>query len=207
GSNRCGRITAVDAGSGGVRWQYSVDGVLGAPAAAGGMVFVPWDRQNLAIIDGMTGHEIARLRSTDDVWEFVFAAREGVFYGSHGVYRLTEAGYRGVKTGVPRYEPPLRDLPSQAQLHPDGFSAPLPGRNARDKVGFQWAVAAEQPPDSVGIADDTIYLLHYRFVFAFEAQSGHLRWAYRHPNDIESMRAVPGGAFFVEGAGQVTFLG
>src|SRR5262245_28747194 len=71
GGARAAHICALDVESGSRRWGQDVDKPLGAPAVRGNSVFVPWDRQNLSILDASNGTEVARLRSTDDVVNFV----------------------------------------------------------------------------------------------------------------------------------------
>ena len=54
GARRVGHVVAMDARSGGERWRHEVQGVFGQPAAAGGLVFVPWERQNIAVQNART---------------------------------------------------------------------------------------------------------------------------------------------------------
>ena len=54
------------AGAGKSRWRVTTADAVGAPAARGGLVAVPFAHQNLALLDGLSGRELARVRATDE---------------------------------------------------------------------------------------------------------------------------------------------
>jgi outer membrane protein assembly factor BamB len=58
-------ISGHDGGSGNEIWKEDASGALGAPVAQGGLVYVPFLRQWLAIVDGKTGKQNTRLRGID----------------------------------------------------------------------------------------------------------------------------------------------
>ncbi len=99
GGRRAGRVVAVSAANGAERWSHDIGGLVGRPAAAGGLAFVPWDRQSVAVLDLATGVEQGRLRSTDDVLSWVFTGPGGVYYGGRGIYRLTPDSATGMRAG------------------------------------------------------------------------------------------------------------
>src|SRR5205807_55779 len=66
-----------------VEWRDASPGSLGAPAARGGVVAVPYLHQSMVLLDGRTGDELARVRSRDEEILFARAAPEGFFYGSN----------------------------------------------------------------------------------------------------------------------------
>jgi hypothetical protein len=135
GARRVGHVAAIDARSGGEVWRHEVIGVFGEPAAAGGMVFVPWERQNIAVLEGATGDELARLRSTDDVISWAFDHPTGVYYGSRGIYRLTQRSTNGTRAEATHLAVPMQNLPRQPEfVWEDGFLPKTGTRTARGKI-------------------------------------------------------------------------
>lgn len=176
GGARVGRVIAVDAGSGSERWSHTVVGILGRPAVAAGRAFVPWDRQSLAVLDLNTGVEQARVRATDDVLGWVFSAPQGVFYGSRGAYRWTPRSASGTRSESSFIGNPIEGVPGDPPLYADAFAGTTGARTARDKIRFAFLPRAAQN-DGIAVAHDTIFLVYYRFVIAFNAQTGAVRWA------------------------------
>lgn len=213
GARRVGHVAAVDAQTGDERWRHEVNGVFGQPAAAGGMVMVPWERQNLAILDEATGQELARLRSTDDVLAWTFQDPTGVYYGHRSIYRMTHrsvTGARGESThrAVPIPElPVLREdeVPREVELWDDGF-APKPGtRSARGRIRLYFAPGASESADDVAILGDTYYFVFYRYVFGYDLE-GNLRWTRILEQDVVGAQATADGLFVVGEQGAMHVL-
>lgn len=195
------RALALDAATGRVRWSIGpVERQFGAPAASGGVAFIPWDRLSLSAFDIATGAELARLLSRDDVYSFVRAGPEGVFYGSTSVYRLGDRSVTGRREESDVYEPLIANAPVTEGFFPDGFLGQTGERSARNKIRFLWlpAPAASGP---VGLADDTAYFLYYRILFAFEADTGAVRWVRLLDRDVEAATVVWGGALLLDDGG------
>ena len=74
-----------------------LSGPVGAPAARGGLVYVPFMSQWLEILDGATGKLLTRIRQTDQAVSYVRATPEGVFYGSRGVYHFRSIFFPAVR--------------------------------------------------------------------------------------------------------------
>ncbi len=205
GERREARITAVDARTGSRRWEHEIEGILGDPAARGGMVFVPWERQNIAVLDLGNGVELARLRSTDDVISWVQATPAGVFYGSKGIYRLTERSHSGTKEGSVYREPPVPEPPGEPLVAEDGFM-PKPGtRSARGRIRILFEPAAPDSPDRIPVVNDSFYFVYYRFVFAFDEEQ-HLRWVRIVDQEIAGAQVVPEGLLTMGAEGALHLL-
>jgi hypothetical protein len=194
GARRASRIRAVSPATGAVLWSYEIQGVLGRPAMAGGLVFVPWDRQNIAVLDARDGVEQTRLRTTDDIIDWVEARPEGVFYGSRGIYRLDPRSASGTKRDSIYRAPLLQEAPGEPLLHADAF-VPMPGtRTARGRIRLVARYAPD--PSSVAFADDLVYYVYFRYVFAFSTD-GTLRWARTLAEDVVAAQATGAGLFTV----------
>ena len=201
---RDGRIVCLDAGGGAELWSHEVPFLLAAPAASANLVFVPWDGQNLTVLDGASGNEVCRLRSLDDVIHFVTARPEGVFYGAEGLYRLTELSPNGRRDDTTFYSIPMQEVPGDPEFELSGFE--LPSLSMR-KIRYFWRADPTGDSARVAMTDNAIYFLYFRFVFAFDAATGQLRWAYRFNEDVEAIEVVPGGLYMVGRHGVVTFVG
>lgn len=176
GATRAGRVVAVDAQSGGVRWAHEIVGIVGRPAAAGGFAFVPWDRQSIAVLDLASGVERARVRATDDVISWVFATSQGLYYGSRGAYRWTPRSASGTRNGSAYLANPLENVPGDPPLFRDAFGQTTGARTARDKIRFAFR---PRPTDGerMAVEHDTIYLAYYRYIIAVAVDTGQVRWA------------------------------
>ncbi|MFH1435148.1 MAG: PQQ-binding-like beta-propeller repeat protein, partial [Pseudomonadota bacterium] len=304
-----GKVIALNAGSGSVIWSREAESrCLGAPSVMGGKIFVPYDMQNVAILDARSGVEDARLLTLDDNFTFSASFPQGVYYGSKGLYFFDANSYSGLrksdfpvkiksndpvhltlandkgqdmtlyrsKGGAPPgyedksthlgkwemgqdrflnigadgtymvtnkrdelttlqikgaiftggegnytiegdnlyfqassstyYNPPLVKIPGGPELYPDRISPVVGISNARDKIRLFWAPAGAQPAGKIRLEGDSIFLLYYRFVFCFNAETGELRWAHRSSFDIEDVSVTPGGVFVADRKGDITFL-
>jgi len=198
-----GRLVAVNADSGWTSWKIQTTKLFGRPAAAGGLVFVPWERQDISVLDRETQDEIARIRAVDDVYNFVFARPEGVFYGSKGLYRFDAKSFHGTQQETTYYRPPMQGIPGDPELWADAFAEPTGGRNAREKIRFFVAPAFDPAGQSVRLEHDKLFLLYFRFLVAYDATSGSIQWVYRHPDDIEAVSVQPSGVFLVDSPGNL----
>ncbi|MCB9621112.1 MAG: PQQ-binding-like beta-propeller repeat protein, partial [Sandaracinus sp.] len=203
GATRVGRIRAVEARSGRDLWQHEIAGTLGHPQARGPWVFVPWDRQNIAILDLATGIEKARLRSTDDVIAWVRDLPSGVYYGGHGLYRFDARSASGTKSGSTYHAPLLPEAPREPLVADDGFF-PTPGtRSARGRIRLY---ATPTPAgEELGLAGDRFYFVYYRYVFGYDAER-NLRWARMLDQDVIAADALDSGLFVVGENGTLRLL-
>ncbi len=199
---RAGRVVAVNASSASERWSHTIGGIVGRPAASGGLAFIPWDRQSVAVLDLATGVEQARLRSTDDVLSWVFTGPGGVYYGGRGIYRLTPDSAAGTRAGSAFLANPLDGVPGDPQVYRDAFLATTGSRTARDKIRFGFRTQAGEA-GRVTLQDGTIYLAYYHDVVAVDAATGAVRWAQRIEDDVEALQVTSRGLFVASGNGKV----
>jgi hypothetical protein len=199
------RLIALDAGSGNELWQRHAAGALGRPAARAGLVLVPWQHQNLTVVDGNSGHELARLRARDDVIEWVQTGAAGVLFGHRRIYRLGPDGYGGGREQQSGLSLASETLPGQPTPVSSAY-LPEPGsRSARGRIALHFA---PEPAGEAGarVAGDRYYFVFYRYVFAYDASS-RLMWTRLLPSDAIAGRAVPSGLVSVLEDGRVQLLG
>lgn len=161
-------------------WRVPVQGSAGAPAARGGLVAVPFTYQNLSLLDGKTGKEMARVRNTDEQITFVRALPEGMFYGGgSGIYLLDEKSASGTKKESSYVEANLGSDQVRSAYYYDGYQLAQSDYTAFDRNRLLWRGS----PGSGGLTlqDESVILHSYRYLFAFDTKAGKLRWAYAHP--------------------------
>jgi hypothetical protein len=207
GSMRRGVIVGVAAGSGLKLWEHEMENVrMGESAAVGDLVFVPWDKQNVSVLDAASGIETCRIRSKDDVIDFVVSRPEGVFYGARGLYRFDSRSWMGTKEATTHYDVPIEGVPGRPELSTDKLVPRAGLTTARDKIRYFWAPATSQDPTSIELTNSMIYLLYYRFLYAFDQHSGELKWVYRNKMDVEHVQVVPGALYLVDKRGSIVML-
>lgn len=161
-------------------WRMPATGSLGAPAARGGVVAVPYAHQDLTLVDGTTGKEVARVRATDEEITFVRASAEGFFYGgAKGIYLLDEKSANGSRAGSSYVEANLGSDQVRTFYWWDGYELAQADYTAFDRNRLLWR--GEPKAGSVAFHDDGVVLHSYRYFFSFDARAGKLRWAYAHP--------------------------
>jgi outer membrane protein assembly factor BamB len=186
-------LAGYDGASGRELWTSRADGQLGAPAAQGGLVYVPYLSQWLAIVDGATGEQLTRIRNLDEQISVLRVTSRAAYYGSkQGVYELdarSASGKRAGSTYGAVVIPPQLDRTSYAR---DAYDPVQAGYSAFDRARVLWTTLGDG------------YVIHYfRFVLGFGA-NGELRWAYSHPR-VELVAADHTGAVIagVSTAGEI----
>jgi hypothetical protein len=194
-----------------VRFQTEVDHALGGPAVLGGLVFVPHNRVHLSILDA-AGTELARVRVRDDVASQALAQGDSVYFGLLGMYRLDESTPQGAAGGASYFRMQRSDpLPGQPRFLPDTTQPPQPPESAVHRVALSFAPgpgtsAAGQPAGKVGLADDALYLLFYRQLYALAPHTTSVHWVHQTPADVVGVQAVPGGVYLVDEQGTLSWL-
>ena len=175
-------IGAYDGASGKRLWKVDSSGKLGAPAAQGGMVYVPFFDQWLAIMDGATGEPLTRIRGVDEQIAMLRTTSREVYYGSRqGVFRLDGRSALGS-----RAQSTYGSVKVPAQLeHPiygsDAYDAVQQNYTAFDRSHILYAAApAPVEHGAMRLVGDSYAVHYFRYVFGFGAK-GELRWAYVNP--------------------------
>lgn len=178
-------------------------GDVGAPAARGGLVAVPVQSQYVTLLDGKSGDQLAQVLSSEEAATFVRALPEGLFFGSHGVFRLSPATAAGSRKS---------DGYGHATLPPfvrpvywfDLYRPEQGDYSALDRNRILWRMT---PDGAARFRDDLTFVHNYRFFFGFDARTGALRWAYNHPVSEAVASADVGDAIaFVTADGDVGAL-
>lgn len=206
-TGRSGAVWALDAASGSKKWDLKVDKMLGAPAARGGLAFIPWDRQTVTVLDGRSGDEVCRVLRRDGTVDYVTAMPEGVFYGgSADVMRLTPRSAAGTKDDAAHLDFDPTEMPGQPTLHPDRFEGNRSVIGAKARIRLTWSPALATKEDALALDSDAVYFLFYKYVIALETDGGKARWVHGSDEPIAWAAAGKGGVFYLQQDGGVIFL-
>jgi outer membrane protein assembly factor BamB len=199
-------LTAVTGRSGDELWTADSPGALGAPAARGGLVFSPFLKQWLAVLDARTGDALTRIRGIDEEITFVRATGDKVFFGSRtGVFLLDRRAASG-KRAQSTYG--AANLPAEfVRIHYglDSFDPVQATYSAYDRNRILWN--AHRDGRALRFDGGRVVVHTYRFFFGFDARSGALAWAFSHPrNDVVASAHLGGAIAFCSSAGQLGVL-
>jgi outer membrane protein assembly factor BamB len=196
-------ITALD-GAGKTMWRRETMSAIGSPAARGGLVAVPFAHQNLSLLDGASGKELARVRATDEEIAYARALPEGIYYGgAHGIYRLDDKSVAGSRAGSSYAEAKLPGEQVRTAYHFDGYEPAQAAIGAFDRNRLLW----RGRDAGAGFRDDLAVLHSFRFFFAFDADKGKLRWVYAHPRtDVVASEDAGTAIVFASADGDVGLI-
>jgi HEAT repeat protein len=199
---RSGMLLVVDATTGLARVERRESHAFGAPTIVGDDVFVPWDAQNLSIFDARTGEEVARVRSREDV--IGFARREGnsVWFGARALHRFGYSAFDGRSTDKVTFT--QEGLPGAPPFAHDPYVSRAAGADARERVRLAWR--ADGNAERAAFAGATVYSLFHRDVFALDASTGEVRWAFVSPADIAGSEVSASGITVIDENGRATRL-
>ena len=180
-------LAGYDGSSGKRLWKADADGILGAPMAQGGIVYVPYNQQWLSLIDGATGAIAARIRGIDEGISMLRVTSRVAFYGSkQGVFRLDErsaSGKRAESSYGQVKVPPQLDRTTYGR---DTYDPVQNAYTAADRSRILYAAPAE------GMQLDAYAVHYFRYVFGFD-RSGAMTWAYSNPR-VELVASEDTGA-------------
>ncbi|MBS1117832.1 MAG: Basic proline-rich protein precursor [Deltaproteobacteria bacterium] len=173
-------LVAYDGDSGHQLWKSDASGALGAPSAHGGVVYVPFLKQWLSIVDGKTGAQLTRIRNLDQEISTLRVTSRAAYFGSkQGMFELDARSASGARDQATYGQV---KIPAQLEGTTYGREAYDPvqlGYTAADRKRVLWtSTPVETGPMKLG-GDG--YVIHYfRFILGFGLDGG-LRWAYSQP--------------------------
>jgi len=196
-------VTELD-DKGGTAWRRETPSAVGSPAARGGLVALPFAHQNLALLDGANGRELARVRATDEEIAYARALPEGIYYGgARGIYRLDDKSVAGSRAGSSYAEAKLPGEQVRTAYHWDGYEPAQSAIGAFDRNRLLW----RGRDAGAGFKDDLAVLHSYRFFFAFDAAAGKLRWVYAHPRtDVVASEDAGSAIVFASADGDIGLI-
>ncbi len=161
-------------------WKADASGELGAPAAHGGVVYVPFLKQWLSIVDGATGSQLTRLRGLDQEISTLRVTSQAAYYGSkQGMFQLDARSASG-----------KRDQATYGQVKiPSQLEGTTYGREIYDPVQIGYTAAERKrvlwtstPVESgpMKLGGDGYVIHYFRYILGFGLDGG-LRWAYSQP--------------------------
>ena len=206
-----GKLIALKASSGFTIWEHGIGGgMLGEPAVIGDLVFAPWDRQKLVVIDVYEGEEICRIRATDYAIHFLKRSSGALYYGSlsskatiSSIYRFNEASATGTSEGTTVFMPDLIvPVPGEPHFGRDGFAKGIGGRSTEEKIRFHFEPTASE--NAIAFSDGKFYLHYWEYLIAFNAATSKVVWTHRSGSTIESVDALSsGGLLAVDTQGDI----
>jgi outer membrane protein assembly factor BamB len=173
-------LVAIDGRTGDELWHADSPGAIGTPAARGDLVFSPFLKQWLSVLDAGTGKPLARIRGIDEEITFVRATGDQVTFGSkNGVFLLDRRAASGKKAQSTYGSAALPKEFIRVHYDWDAFDPVQADYSAYDRNRVLWR--AQASGKELGFAGDRVVVHTYRFFFGFDARSGALAWAYNHP--------------------------
>lgn len=174
------RVAAYSGSNGNRLWSQDAAGQLGAPAANGGLVYVPFLSQWLSILDGRSGEQLTRLRGLDEQISTVQANSTATYYGSkNGVFRLDLRSATGKRDQASYARVTWPAQLERTSYAPESYDPVQQGYTASDRARVLFSTdAAEQ--GGLTLAGGGYVVHYFRFLFGF-ALDGTMRWAYSHP--------------------------
>ena len=166
--------------SGSELWRAPSDGELGAPSAHAGIVFSPFLKQWLYLVDGATGQQLARLRGIDEQISMVRVTSRTTYFGSRqGVFALDARAASGKRSEATYGQVKIPSQLERTSYGVDLYDHVQTSYTASDRARVLWA---SLPTDSgpMKLLGDTYAVHYFRYVFGFDL-AGQLVWAYSHP--------------------------
>lgn len=209
-----GKIVILNAKNGLTIWKHPAgSGILGKPVVIGKLVFVPWDRQKIVVIDAEEGEEVCRVRAADFSINFLRKSGGALYYGAlttaknpGALFRFNETAATGTAEGTTGIFPQLKPVPGEPHFGLDAYGLSSGGRSTQEKIRFHYKPAASDI-HTIRLEGDTYYLHFWSYIIAFDARTDTVRWTHRSEENIESMAVVNGGGVVaVDSTGAVLFI-
>jgi outer membrane protein assembly factor BamB len=173
-------LSAIDGQSGNQLWKSDASGQLGAPAAHGGVVYVPFLNQWLSIVDGRTGEQLTRLRGIDEQISMLRVTSQVAYFGSkQGVFRLDNRSASGKRDQASYGQVKIPAQLERTSYGRDAYDSIQSAYTAADRSRVLWSSeATDQGP--MKLTGDGYAIHYFRYILGFDLE-GELRWAYSHP--------------------------
>jgi len=190
-------IEAVNGRNGTVKWRREAPGRLGAPAAKGGYVFVPYRQQYVSVLDYEEGKERVRLRARGEFITFVRVTPEGIFFGGkNGVFKFNTKAVSGQKeradylkmqfsekkekTGKGETKASKSNSATGLRVvyYWDGYEPVMFDYTAYDRNRLLWRGGRGDE-----FAKNHAVLEYFRYFFGFDTKTGELDWVHVHSGD------------------------
>jgi outer membrane protein assembly factor BamB len=198
-------LTAFAAGTGETIWRADAPGQLGAPAAQGGLVFSPFVKQWLAVLDARTGEQLTRIRGIDEEISFVRSTSDATWFGStDGAFRLDERAASGRRADATYGKLALPPQLAKATFAPDAYDPVQAGYSAADRTRILWRgdSQADGPLKFTG----GVAVHYFRFILGYDT-AGALTWAYSHPRvELVASEHVGSVMMAVSASGEIIAL-
>ena len=170
---------AYDGDTGREVWRADAAGELGAPGAHGGVVYVPYLRQWLSILDGASGKLLTRIRGIDEQISMLDVTSQRAYYGSRqGVFVLDEKSASGKRA----------DATYSKVKVPPQLEGTTYGLDVYDPVQMMYTAAERKRvlwttttiDGQVQLPGEGYAIHYFRYLLGFDT-SGELTWAYVNP--------------------------
>jgi outer membrane protein assembly factor BamB len=163
-------------------WRADGAGQLGAPAAHGGVVYVPFLMQWLSIVDGKTGEQLTRIRGIDEQISMLRVTSTVAYFGSKlGIFQLDTRSSSGKRLEATYGKVTIPPQLEGTTFGRDAYDPVQLAYTALDRKRVLWTTSSQ--PITAGpmrLIGDTYAIHYFRFVLGFST-TGELRWAYSHP--------------------------
>ncbi|MBA3500116.1 MAG: PQQ-binding-like beta-propeller repeat protein [Deltaproteobacteria bacterium] len=172
-------LTSYEGGSGAQSWTADASGELGAPAAHGGVVYVPYLRQWLSILDGTNGKLLTRIRGIDEQISMLDVTSQRAYYGSkQGVFVLDEKSATGKRADA-TYGKVV--IPAQLEGTTYGVDVYDPVQlmyTAAERKRVLWTTTTVN--GQLQLPGEGYAIHYFRYVMGFDTK-GEMTWAYSNP--------------------------
>jgi outer membrane protein assembly factor BamB len=189
---------------GGKLTTSAIDYPLGGPAVRAGLVFVPWNRQHLSVLDA-EGNELARVRLRDEVVSQALVREGQVYFGDAGLFHFDARSAQGSREGATYFKPSREGrLPGNPAFLPSASTLPPAVESAVQRISLAFHPKLEG--DVLGLSDDTLYLAFYRQIYALSPSGPEARWVHQTNEDAVGVEAFDGGLLIADAKGELTAL-
>jgi outer membrane protein assembly factor BamB len=173
---------------------------IGAPAAQGGVAFVPWGNQYVSALEIGSGDELGRLLMREQVSHAVNLGGT-LYFGQMSLTRFDAQIAQAATGGANKVSLPERELPGKPTWFDDGTEVIPRDPAARGKIRLLARPAAEG--SALGIDSDRFGATYFRVAMGFDAKDAKLAWVRTFDADVVGGAARPGGFSLCDTQGRI----